>query len=183
MSDDKGIKKPPEHTLFRKGQPGNPEGRPSRVVESTARDNEVGNRKPPKHTRFKKGRSGNPKGRPSGAKNFKTELEEELCEMIIVREGGSRKSVRKQRALLKSMMAKAVQGDTRAASLVTNMVFRLLSENEPQLSDAAALGDDDLAILEIHEQRIRASCLRQEEPSESLRDSQPCGDSDEDESP
>ena len=143
----------------------------------------VGYMKPPKHTQFRKGQSGNPKGRPSGAKNLKTELEEELREMIIVREGDSRKPVSKQRALLKSMMAKAVQGDTRAATLIANMVYRLLSENEPQPSDADALGDDDLAILENHEQRIRASCLQQGEPSESLRDSQPCSDSDEDESP
>ena len=146
-------------------------------------DYQVGYRKPPQHTQFKKGRSGNPKGRPSGAKNLKTELEEELREMIMVREGDSRKPVSKQRALLKSMMAKAVQGDTRAAALIANMVYRLLSDNEPQTSDADALGDDDLAILENHERRIRAFCLRQEETSESPQDSQPSSDSDEDESP
>ena len=146
-------------------------------------DYQVGYRKPPQDTRFKKGRSGNPKGRPSGAKNLKTELEEELREMIMVREGDSRKPVSKQRALLKSMMAKAVQGDTRAAALIANMVYRLLSDNEPQPSDADALGGDDLAILENHELRIRASWLQQEENSESPQDSQSCGDSDEDEGP
>lgn len=146
-------------------------------------DYQVGYRKPPQHTQFKKGRSGNPKGRPSGAKNLKTELEEELREMIMVREGDSRKPVSKQRALLKSMMAKAVQGDTRAAALIANMVYRLLSDNEPQSSDADSLGGDDLAILENHERRIRASYLQQEETSDSLQDSQSCDDSDEDESP
>lgn len=146
-------------------------------------DYQVGYRKPPPHTRFKKGRSGNPKGRPSGAKNLKTELEEELREMIMVREGDSRKPVSKQRALLKSMMAKAVQGDTRAAALIANMVYRLLNDNEPQPSDADALGGDDLAILENHERRVRASWLQQEENSESPQDSQPSSDSDEDEGP
>lgn len=142
-------------------------------------DYQVGYRKPPRHTRFCKGRSGNPKGRPSGAKNLKTELEEELREMIMVREGDSRKPVSKQRALLKSMMAKAVQGDTRAATLIANMVYRLLSENETQPSDADALGGDDLAILENHEQRIRASWMQQEETSKSSQDSQPSTDIDE----
>ena len=115
----------------------------------------VGYKKPPKHTRFRKGQSGNPKGRPSGAKNLKTELEEELHEMIVVREGDIRKSVSKQRAMLKSLTAKAVQGDTRAAALIVDMVYRLLHPNAPETMDEEDIGADDRTILETFEKRIR----------------------------
>ena len=115
----------------------------------------VGYKKPPKHTQFRKGRSGNPKGRPSGAKNLKTELEEELHEMIVVREGDVRKPVSKQRAMLKSLTAKAVQGDTRAATLLVNMMYRLFHMDAPETTDEEDIGADDRSILETYEKRIR----------------------------
>ena len=88
--------------------------------EHPSDSHEVGYGKPPKNTRFKPGRSGNPKGRPKGRKNFQTELLEELHESIAVREGGRRRIVSKQRAMLKTLTAKALQGDARAAALIVN---------------------------------------------------------------
>ena len=119
-------------------------------------DYEVGYKKPPMHTRFQPGQSGNPKGRPKGAKNLKTELAEELQECIALREGGARRAVSKQRALLKRLMEKALQGDVRAASLIFNMVARFLDQTEPE-DDATPLAEADLAILEAYESRLRAS--------------------------
>ena len=110
------------------------------------RDYEVGYEKPPVGTRFKRGVSGNPKGRPKGTKNLKTDLQEELQEQIIVHEGNKEKQLSKQRALLKSMMARAMKGDTRAANLILNMVYRLLEE-EPD-EGGEDLTADELAILE-----------------------------------
>jgi hypothetical protein len=66
----------------------------------------VGYRKPPQATRFKPGQSGNPKGRPKGSPNLATDLSTELGELITVREGGAAQRVSKQRALIKSLMAK-----------------------------------------------------------------------------
>ena len=77
---------------------------------------EVGYCRPPQHTRFKPGHSGNPKGRPKGTKNLKTDLMEELAERINVSEGGKPKKLSKQRALVKSLTAKAIKGDARASA-------------------------------------------------------------------
>ncbi len=113
----------------------------------------VGYGKPPQHARFKPGRSGNPRGRPKGRKNFQTELLEELHEGIAVREGGRRRTVSKQRAMLKTLTAKALQGDARAAALIVNMVFRVLQQ-DPEPEDDRDLSAEDRAILEDYEKRI-----------------------------
>ena len=108
---------------------------------------EVGYKKPPKKTQFKPGQSGNPIGRPKGSKNLKTELREELQERVAVREGGQRRTVSKQRAMLKSLMAKAVQGDAKSASLVINMVARFLDQSESD-DRSSSVSADDRVILE-----------------------------------
>jgi len=81
-----------------------------------AQEYEVGYRKPPKTTRFEAGKSGNPKGRPKGTTNLATDLSAELSEQITVREGGQTRRVTKQRALIKSLTAQALQGDVRATT-------------------------------------------------------------------
>ena len=114
----------------------------------------IGFARPPKKNQFQKGLSGNPKGRPKGAKNLKTELVEELRELIDLYEGGVKKRVSKLRAMLKSVTAKAVQGDPRAANLLLNLILRLLSQDE---DDQQAQPDEsDLAIL----QNFKARALR-----------------------
>jgi hypothetical protein len=113
---------------------------------SEQEDDKVGYRKPPTRTRFQPGESGNPKGRRKGNVNLKTDLRSELSERIHIREGERSLKVSKQRAMLKAMVAKALKGDARAATVVLMLVGRLF---EPELAEEVpALTTDDQAILE-----------------------------------
>jgi hypothetical protein len=107
---------------------------------------EVGYRKPPKHTQFKRGESGNPAGRPKGTRNLSTDLADELAERIAINEGGRKLSVSKQRAMVKQMMAKALRGEVRAASLIIGLVERLF-EMPADTEASAAVRDQDKAIV------------------------------------
>jgi len=117
-------------------------------------DYEVGYRRPPVHTRFKPGQSGNPKGRPKGTKNLKTDLMEELGEKIVIREGEGARRISKQRAVVKSLVARTLKGDARSASLLTSLMMRLLDTGEGAPEVAEPLHDDERDILRAFEGRI-----------------------------
>jgi hypothetical protein len=104
----------------------------------------VGYGKPPEATRFKPGKSGNPKGRPKGSLNLATDLSAELGEQITVREGGRQHRISKQRALVKSLMAKALQGDVRATTAVLALYARVISEPE---EEGRPIEEDELLII------------------------------------
>ena len=110
-----------------------------------AQEYEVGYRKPPKTTRFKAGKSGNPKGRPRGSTNLATDLSAELSEQITVREGGQARRVTKQRALIKSLTAQALQGDVRATTALLALYARVMSE--PSEAEINPVEEDELLIL------------------------------------
>ena len=122
----------------------------------------VGYGKPPKHAQFKQGQSGNPKGRPKGIRNLNTDLEEELSQKIVVSEGGMTKETTKQRAMIKSLFAKALKGDTRAATVLINLILGL--EQTRIANDAVeALTPDDITILEDFKLRILNDAQQQKE--------------------
>ena len=123
-------------------------------------DNAVGYRRPPKANRFTKGESGNPRGRPKGSRNIATELKEELDEMITVRESGHPRRISKQRALLKSLMAKGLQGDTRAASAILGLIARV-EGTMPE--ESAPLQSEEIMILKRFGPRVLKALEKKEE--------------------
>jgi len=107
-------------------------------------DYKVGYRKPPKSGQFKRGKSGNLKGRPKGSLKLATDLAAELNEQITVREDGKARRVSKQRALIKSLMAKALQGDVRATAAVLALYARVITD----------LPDEEDSVVEENELQI-----------------------------
>ena len=114
---------------------------------------DIGFGKTPKDTRWKPGKSGNEKGRPKGSKNLKTDLEEELSEMIEFTERGQRKSCSKRRAIIKQLTAKAAKGDVRSAALILKYDLDA-GHSRPSDSD-----DDDLTETEA--KRLEDYVLRE----------------------
>ncbi|HUS98513.1 MAG TPA: DUF5681 domain-containing protein [Hyphomicrobiaceae bacterium] len=126
-----------------------------------ADDYEVGFGKPPKHTQFKPGTTGNAKGRPKGSKNLKTDLLEELSEKIAIKQDGTPMTVSKQKALLKALMAQAIQGDTKSATVVLNLVLKLLQEEQTEV-EAIDLTAADMQILQQFEADVLAAAKAKE---------------------
>jgi hypothetical protein len=109
----------------------------------------VGYKHPPRAHQFRPGQSGNPNGRPKGARNFKSELREELSEFVTIRDGEQEVQVSKQRALIKSLVAAAIGGNQRAAASVLAMCVRMLADTE----DDEAIETEDQAIVEAFTKR------------------------------
>jgi hypothetical protein len=118
----------------------------------------VGYGKPPKAKQFKRGKSGNPKGRPKGSLNLATDLTAELGEHITVREDGRSRKVSKQRALIKSLMAKALQGDVRAMGSLLALYARVITEAP---HDDQPIDTDELQVLRRFAPRLLRSVKRQ----------------------
>jgi hypothetical protein len=116
-------------------------------------DDRVGYGKPPRHSRFRKGQSGNPKGRPKGTRNLKTDLLEELQATVLVTEGVTKRRLSKQRAVLKSLTAKAINGDVRAVNTLLSLMARLLDLEGLDTADNPITADD-AEILKAFERRL-----------------------------
>jgi Family of unknown function (DUF5681) len=123
-----------------------------------SKDYAVGYRKPPKATRFKPGQSGNPKGRLKGSPNLASDLSAELGEQITVREGGQARYISKQRALIKSLMAKALQGDVRATTALLALYARVISE--PPEDESGSVEEHELLILRRFAPRLVKSLAK-----------------------
>jgi hypothetical protein len=129
-------------------------------------DYDVGYKKPPKSTQFQPGQSGNPAGRPKGVKNLTTDLEEELSEKILVSEGGQQQQTTKQRAMIKSLFAKAMKGDVRASDVLIKLILGL---EQARIADnkTDSMATEDLEILEAFKAKILLEHLSNAKESEN----------------
>lgn len=118
-------------------------------------DYEVGYGKPPMHTRFKKGASGNPKGRPKGSKNLATLLEKELKQRVVVTEGGRRRSITKQEAMVKHLVNKAVSGDRPLMQLLLGEMRLLETRAALSSSGKEVLAEADREVMRQLQERMR----------------------------
>ena len=118
-----------------------------------ANDDDVGYKRPPKHTQFKPGQSGNPAGRRKNVRNFKTDLMEELREMIVIRENGRERKISKQRAFIKALVAAAIKSDVRAINAVVACTRNFGASDEDDTP--TAVDTEDLDILEAFVTRER----------------------------
>ena len=123
-------------------------------------------KKPPTHTQFAKGKSGNPRGRPKGSRNLTTELRAELSENISITEGGVKRLVSKQRGLVKTLYARSIQGDMRAASQLIKLIGNYLGDDVP-VPAAEAVRAEDEAVLRLFEERVRRRVAGTEEDGEN----------------
>ena len=110
-----------------------------------------------KESRFKKGQSGNRRGRPKGSKNLKTDLVEELQTEIKVREGPQTMRISKQRAIVKTLIAKTLAGDARAATTLTNLMHRVLDLGDEAVNSEGLLTPDESETLEKFRERLLRS--------------------------
>jgi len=128
---------------------------------------DVGYRKPPVAHRFRKGQSGNPagskrkRGKRGSAKTLKAVLIDELSQSIAVTEGGRRRRVPRQTALIKKIVADALSGDAKARAQLIQLANK--AEANPETEEAEDLigAAADAEILEL----FRADIIRQHKDS------------------
>lgn len=128
---------------------------------------EVGYRKPPAAHRFRKGQSGNPAGskkkrdKRGRSKSLRAELIDELSQSVAVTEGGRRRHVPRQTALVKKLIADALSGDAKARAQLIQLANK--AEANPETEEAEDLigAAADAEILEL----FRADVIRQHKDS------------------
>ena len=115
--------------------------------------NAVGYKRPPKDRQFHRGQSGNLNGRPKGVRNFKTDVREELSESISIREGGRDISISKQRALIKGLVASAIDGDARSIATLMSFCVRAFGDDNDDQQQAP----EDREIVQAFKRHSKAA--------------------------
>lgn len=95
----------------------------------------IGYGKPPHKNQFQEGISGNPLGRPKKKlPTFVEAFERELTNPTLIKVGGKSRRVPLIEVIAKQYVAKAANGDTKAAMLVMNVIRGCGSDKNNNLS-------------------------------------------------
>jgi hypothetical protein len=121
------------------------------MTDDTKHDEPVGYKRPPVATQFKPGVSGNPSGRPKTVRTLRTELLDELREVVRFREGDSEVEISKARAIAKSLVHAAAGGNLRATTALLAFFTKSLGDtDEPQGQEVAP---EDAEIINAYVSR------------------------------
>jgi hypothetical protein len=149
--------------VIRRTKNGDRPGRSERPDDEDDTLYEVGYRKPPVAHRFRKGQSGNPagskrkRGKNRRAKSLRAELIDELSQSIAVTEGGRRRRVPRQTALVKKIIVDALSGDAKARTQLIQLASKAESNPETEDADDVIGAAADAEILDL----FRADIIRQ----------------------
>jgi len=115
-------------------------------------EEKIGYCNPPKHSQFKKGQSGNPKGRKKGSKDHNKLLQDELSQLIQVKEGNTTISMSKREAIIKQTVNRAVKGDLKAARMIMDMDAEMQAQIQTAFM-AATVKQSDADMIKDWETR------------------------------
>jgi hypothetical protein len=125
--------------------------------QAKPRDYTVGFSKPPVERRFKPGVSGNPRGRPKGSLNVGMVLQRTLLEMVVINEGGQRRTISKLEAAVKRLTNKAASGDLGAVKLLLALIRSAEEQEEQKTPASTALGETDQKVMQGMLKRLATS--------------------------
>ena len=117
------------------------------------KERKVGYKNPPVESRFKPGQSGNPSGRPKKKLTPMEAFFAELDKPIVVKEGGKKRRMTREQALLMKTYSDAMAGDPSSRRIVYSII-----ERRSTSAAAAApvdLSADDEAILQAFLEKQR----------------------------
>ena len=80
----------------------------------------------------------------------------------MVTEGGQQLVISKQRAMLKSLMAKSIQGDTTAARALINLIVGI-EQADAERFVVISTTKEDLEVLQAYKERMRDEFEAEEE--------------------
>ena len=121
----------------------------------TKSTNGTGYCNPPTKTRFQPGMSGNPKGRPKGSRSFRTEILEELAELIPAADAGA-PAITKLRAIVRRLVSSAIEGEPRAIGIVIACCSKLFAD----IDENSELSADDQEIMRSFAKRRQVAPVK-----------------------